>query len=215
MGKRFGGKKQIKEFFDRPLFIVTMQPFINSELINEIILVISDEDSAQFHKHIKLLELSKPIKVVPGGNTRQQSVYNGLLEADKSSDLICIHDAVRPFVNESLIKKSLDSINNHDGVIVALPSTDTIKRVVSDQILETIPRETIWRAQTPQIFFKEPLLEALKFAQSEKINGTDEASLLERIGYQIGFVEGSPFNIKITTSQDWIFAEAIYNYLNQ
>ena len=192
-----------------------MQPFINSELINEIILVISDEDSAQFHKHIKLLELSKPIKVVTGGNTRQQSVYNGLLEADKSSDLICIHDAVRPFVNESLIKKSLDSINNHDGVIVALPSTDTVKRVVGDQILETIPRETIWRAQTPQIFFKGPLLEALKLAQFEKINGTDEASLLERIGYQIGFVEGSPFNIKITTSQDWIFAEAIYNYLNQ
>ncbi len=192
-----------------------MQPFINSELINEIILVISDEDSAQFHKHIKLLELSKSIKVVTGGDTRQQSVYNGLLEADKSSDLICIHDAVRPFVNESLIKKSLDSINNHDGVIVALPSTDTVKRVVGDQILETIPRETIWRAQTPQIFFKGPLLEALKLAQSEKINGTDEASLLERIGYQIGFVEGSPFNIKITTSQDWIFAEAIYNYLNQ
>ena len=192
-----------------------MQPFINSELINEIILVISDEDSAQFHKHIKLLELSKPIKVVTGGNTRQQSVYNGLLEADKSSDLICIHDAVRPFVNESLIKKSLDSINDHDGVIVALPSTDTVKRVVGDQILETIPRETIWRAQTPQIFFKGPLLEALKLAQFEKINGTDEASLLERIGYQIGFVEGSPFNIKITTSQDWIFAEAIYKYLNQ
>lgn len=215
MGKRFGGKKQIKEFFDRPLFIVTMQPFINSELINEIILVISDEDSIQFHKDIKLLRLSKSIKVVTGGDTRQQSVYNGLLEVDKSSDLICIHDAVRPFVNESLIKKALASIKNHDGVIIALPSTDTIKRVVSDQILETIPRETIWRAQTPQIFFKEPLLEALKFAQSEKINGTDEASLLERIGYQIGFVEGSPFNIKITTSQDWIFAEAIYNYLNQ
>ena len=215
MGKRFGGKKQIKEFFDRPLFIVTMQPFINSELINEIILVISDEDSIQFHKDIKLLGLSKSIKVVTGGDTRQESVYNGLLEADKSSDLICIHDAVRPFVNESLIKKALDPIKNHDGVIIALPSTDTIKRVVNDQVFETIPRETIWRAQTPQIFFKEPLLEALKFAQSEKINGTDEASLLERIGYQIGFVEGSPFNIKITTSQDWIFAKAIYNYLNQ
>jgi len=215
LGKRFGGRKQIKEFFDRPLFMVTMQPFINSELINEIILVISDEDSIQFYKDIKLLGLSKSIKIVTGGNTRQQSVYNGLIEVDKSSDLICVHDAVRPFVNESLIKKALDSIKNHDGVIIALPSTDTIKRVVNDQILETIPRETIWRAQTPQIFFKEPLLEALKFAQSEKINGTDEASLLERIGYQIGFVEGSPFNIKITTSQDWIFAEAIYNYLNQ
>ena len=213
MGKRFGGKKQIKTFFDRPLFLFTMQPFINSDLINEIILVISDVDYNQFHEDIKLLRLSKAIKVVVGGETRQKSVYNGLQEVDKSSDLICVHDAVRPFVNESLINKALNIINDHDGVIIALPSTDTIKRVVNDQILETIPRNTIWRAQTPQIFFKDPLVEALQFAQSEKINSTDEASLLERIGYQVGFVEGSPFNIKITTSQDWIFAEAIYNYL--
>jgi len=213
LGKRFGGKKQIKTFFDRPLFLFTILPFINSDLKNEIILVSSDVDCNQFQEDIKLLGLSKAIKVVAGGETRQQSVYNGLLEVDKSSDLICVHDAVRPFVNESLINKALNIINDHDGVIIALPSTDTIKRVVNDQILETIPRNTIWRAQTPQIFFKDPLVEALQFAQSEKINGTDEASLLERIGYQVGFVEGSPFNIKITTSQDWIFAEAIYNYL--
>ena len=183
------------------------------DLINEIILVISDVDCNQFHEDIKLLGLSKAIKVVAGGETRQQSVYNGLLEVDKSSDLICVHDAVRPFVNESLINKVLNIINDHDGVIIALPSTDTIKRVVNDQIMETIPRNTFWLAQTPQIFFKDPLVEARQFAQSEKINSTDEASLLERIGYQVGFVEGAPFNIKITTSQDWIFAEAIYNYL--
>ena len=81
--------------------------------------------------------------------------------------------------------------------------------------METIPRETIWRAQTPQIFFKSPLLEALEFAKSKNISGTDEASLLEKIGYQIGFVEGSPLNIKVTTSEDWIFAEAIYNYIKK
>jgi 2-C-methyl-D-erythritol 4-phosphate cytidylyltransferase len=197
------------------LLFITLQTFIDSSLIDEIIVVLTEEDSNKFHDEIKSLRSSKPIKVVNGGESRQQSVYNGLVQADESSNLICIHDAVRPFVNETLIKKSLDIINNHDGVILALPSSDTIKKVFQNQILETLPRELIWRAQTPQIFFKSPLLEALEFAKSKNINGTDEASLLEKIGYQIGFVEGSPLNIKITTAEDWIFAEAIYNYIKK
>ena len=77
-----------------------------------------------------------------------------------------------------------------------------------------MPRETIWRAQTPQVFSKPALHEALELAKVENIHGTDEASLLERIGYQVGFVEGSSLNIKITTEEDWIFAEAIFKYLN-
>ena len=94
------------------------------------------------------------------------------------------------------------------------PSTDTIKKVMGDQILETLSRETIWRAQTPQVFSKPALIEAIQIAIDEKLEGTDEASILEKIGYQIGFVEGSPLNIKITTKEDWIFAKAIYNELN-
>ena len=178
-------------------------------------MVLTKEDSNKFHDKIKSLSTTKRIKVVNGGKTRQQSVYNGLVQADDSSDLICIHDAVRPFVNEELIKKSLEIINDHDGVILALPSSDTIKKVFDNQIIETLPRKEIWRAQTPQIFYKLPLLEALQFAKSKNICGTDEASLLEKIGYQIGFVEGSPLNIKITTAEDRIFAKAIYNYINQ
>jgi len=201
--------------FDKPLLFITMQPFIDSSLIDEIIVVLTEQDSDKFHDDIKSLNLSKRVKVVSGGETRQQSVYNGLIQVDESSNLICIHDAVRPFVNEALIKKSLKVINDHDGVILALPSSDTIKKVFKNQIMETLPRETIWRAQTPQIFYKNPLLEALEFAKSKNIIGTDEASLLEKIGYQIGFVEGSPMNIKITTAEDWVFAEAIYNYINK
>ena len=156
----------------------------------------------------------KKVKVVSGGDTRQQSVFNGLKAADKSSVLICVHDAVRPFVTETLIDKVIQACDQHDGVILAQPSTDTIKKVMNDQILETLPRETIWRAQTPQVFTKQALLEALELAESENILRTDEASLLERIGYQVGFVEGSPTNIKITTEEDWVFAEAIYKSLN-
>jgi len=152
---------------------------------------------------------------VAGGSSRQISVHNGLAAVDESSEIICVHDAVRPFASKNLIEKAVTACKDHDGVIVALSSTDTIKRVMEDQILETIPREKIWRAQTPQVFSKAALQEALELAKSEDIQGTDEAALLERIGYQIGFVEGSPMNIKITTEEDWVFAEAIYKQLNE
>jgi 2-C-methyl-D-erythritol 4-phosphate cytidylyltransferase len=102
----------------------------------------------------------------------------------------------------------------HDGAILAAPSSDTIKRIMGDQILETLPRETIWRAQTPQVFSKAALEEAIQIAIDENLEGTDESSILEKIGYQIGFIEGSPLNIKITTKEDWIFAKAIYKELN-
>ena len=192
---------------------ITLLPFIESTLIDEIIVVLAEGDSNTFQDEIKSLSSSKIIKVVNGGATRQESVYNGLLSADESSELICIHDAVRPFIDKNLIYKTFKAIDNHDGVITALPSTDTIKEVIKDQVRATLPREKIWRAQTPQLFYRSPLLEGLELAMKENINGTDEASLLERIGYQIGYVQGSPFNIKITTKEDWAFAKSIFTFL--
>ena len=213
-GERFGGKKQLKRMGNRPLLFHTLQPFVASELITEIVVVVSKDDVYQVDRELKSTISVKTVKVVSGGDTRQQSVFNGLKVTDKSSVLICVHDAVRPFVTETLIDRVIQACDQHDGVILAQPSTDTIKKVMNDQILETIPRETIWRAQTPQVFAKQALLEALELAESENILRTDEASLLERIGYQVGFVEGSPTNIKITTEEDWVFAEAIYKSLN-
>ena len=170
-------------------------------------------DVQQLSRELKSMISVKPVTVVVGGNTRQKSVFNGLKAASDSSELICVHDAVRPFVTKNLIEKAVNACSEHDGVIVAQPSTDTIKKVMDNQILETLQREIIWRAQTPQVFSKSALQEALKMAEEENIQGTDEASLLERIGYQVGFVEGSSLNIKITTEEDWVFAEAIYNHL--
>ncbi len=177
-------------------------------------MVLVEEDCDIYRSKIESINYSKPIKIVSGGKTRQESVYNGLLSADESSELICIHDAVRPFIDKNLIYKTFKAIDNHDGVITALPSTDTIKEVIKDQVIATLPRKKIWRAQTPQLFYRNPLLEGLELAIKENINGTDEASLLERIGYQIGYVKGSPFNIKITTKEDWTFAESIFTFLN-
>jgi len=212
-GERFGGKKQLKIMGGRPLLFHTLKPFIDSDLIFEIVVVVPKNDVQQLSRELKSMISVKPVTVVSGGNTRQKSVFNGLKAASDSSELICVHDAVRPFVTKNLIEKTVNACSEHDGVIVAQPSTDTIKKVMDNQILETLQREIIWRAQTPQVFSKPVLQEALKMAEEENIQGTDEASLLEKIGYQVGFVEGSSLNIKITTEEDWVFAEAIYNHL--
>ena len=213
-GERFGGKKQLKIMGNRPLMFKTISPFIISELITEIVLVVPKNDVEQVEQKLKSIVSAKPLKVISGGKTRQQSVHKGLTVTEDSAELICIHDAVRPFITEALIEKVVNKCKEHDGVILAQPSTDTVKKVIDDQILETLPREIIWRAQTPQVFSKSALREALELAEAENIHGTDEASLLERIGYQVGFVEGSSLNIKITTEEDWIFAEAIFKHLN-
>ena len=213
-GERFGEKKQLKLLNGRPLIFHTIQPFVKSELINEIVVVVPKEDVYQLSREFKSTITSKKIEVVKGGKTRQQSVNNGLRISDEESELICVHDGVRPFVTLTLIEKVIKASKGHDGAILALPSTDTIKKVMGDQILETLPRETIWRAQTPQVFSKIALKEAIEIAIDEKLEGTDESSILEKIGYQIGFVESSSLNIKITTKEDWIFAKAIYKELN-
>ena len=213
-GERFGEKKQLKLLNGRPLIFHTIQPFVKSELINEIIVVVPKDNVNQLSRDFKSSITSKKIEVVEGGETRQQSVYNGLRISDEESKLICVHDGVRPFLTLALIEKVIKASMEHDGAILAVPSTDTIKKVMGDQILETLPRETIWRAQTPQVFSKPALKEAIQIAVDEKLEGTDEASILEKIGYQIGFVESSSLNIKITTKEDWIFAKAIYNELN-
>ena len=213
-GERFGEKKQLKLLNGRPLLFHTIQPFIKSELISEILVVVPKDDVIQVDREFKSTLTSKKIGVISGGKTRQESVNNGLKISDKESELICVHDGVRPFVTLSLIEKVIKASMEHDGAILAAPSSDTIKKIMGDQILETLPRETIWRAQTPQVFSKAALEEAIQIAIDENLEGTDESSILEKIGYQIGFIEGSPLNIKITTKEDWVFAKAIYKELN-
>ncbi len=213
-GERFGEKKQLKLLNGRPLLFHTIQPFIKSELISEILVVVPKDDVIQVDREFKSTLTSKKIEVISGGKTRQESVNNGLKISDKESELICVHDGVRPFVTLSLIEKVIKASMEHDGAILAAPSSDTIKKIMGDQILETLPRETIWRAQTPQVFSKAALEEAIQIAIDENLEGTDESSILEKIGYQIGFIESSPLNIKITTKEDWIFAKAIYKELN-
>ncbi len=209
-GARFGGKKQLKVLGNRPLLFHTLQPFIDLDLITEIVVAVPEEDVAQVDRELRSLSSAKPIKVVAGGKHRQDSVFLGLKAADVKADLICIHDAVRPFVSAEMISGAVETCRQHDAVVVALPARDTIKQVMGGQIIATLPRESIWQAQTPQVFLRPVLLEALELAHKEGIQGTDEAALAERLGYQVGVIEGSALNIKITTTEDWEFAKAIF-----
>ncbi|MEE8437321.1 MAG: 2-C-methyl-D-erythritol 4-phosphate cytidylyltransferase [Candidatus Neomarinimicrobiota bacterium] len=209
-GSRFGGEKQLKLLGRRPLLFHTIQPFLALDEISEIVVSVPADHIKQLERELHSFTSSKPIKVVGGGERRQDSVFEGLKAADENSELILIHDAVRPFVSRAVIQEAVEACKFHDAVVVALPAKDTIKQVMGNQIIATLPRNEIWLAQTPQVFMRSVLKEALELAQKQGIEGTDEAVLAERLGYQVGIIKGSPLNIKITTAEDWIFAEAIY-----
>ena len=142
---------------------------------------------------------TKNIRVVSGGERRQDSVSNGVKVLSNQCKLVCVHDVVRPFVTKEMINETIKRCGKYDGAIIATQAQDTIKRVQNHRIKETINRSEIWQAQTPQSFQREKLIEALESADRDGVTGSDEAFLLERIGYYVSVVEGNSANIKITT----------------
>ena len=160
-------------------------------------------------KILNSISVGKNIKAVLGGTNRQNSVQNGVLATDLESTLICVHDAARPFVTEELITASVSACDKYDGAIIALPCSDTVKLSDNSQVKETIDRNKIWLAQTPQTFNRYKLMQAYENADRNKIIATDESTLMEAMGFSIGLVEGHPDNFKITTQDDWERAEAV------
>jgi 2-C-methyl-D-erythritol 4-phosphate cytidylyltransferase / 2-C-methyl-D-erythritol 2,4-cyclodiphosphate synthase len=142
-----------------------------------------------------------PVRVVSGGERRQDSVANAFDHVGAASEVVLIHDAARPFVTAGLIDRTIDAAMDHGAAIAALQSRDTVKRVAGGVIRETIPRETVYLAQTPQGFRREVLAAAVAAGRSGA-EGTDEAALAERAGYQVHVVDGEPGNVKITTADD-------------
>ncbi|MFH1851128.1 MAG: 2-C-methyl-D-erythritol 4-phosphate cytidylyltransferase [Candidatus Neomarinimicrobiota bacterium] len=217
-GLRFGGSvpKQFLTLGNTPLLFHTIKPFLALPEIGEIIIVVPEKQIVELDSLLQPIDLERKIRLIAGGERRQDSVQNGLAAVAPECELVVIHDAGRPFVTEKMIRDCIAARGNNAGAIMALPASDTVKRVVpgSRVIAETIPRETIWLAQTPQVFRKSILLEALVAAEREGISGTDEAALVERLGYQVVIVNGSPRNFKITTPDDWETARRIWEAEN-
>ena len=217
-GIRMGGKieKQFLELADKPIIAHTLLRFQKTDLINDIYLVVPPE-KVEYCKTaiVKKYKISKAVEVIEGGKERQDSVYNGLVRVNPKTDIIVVHDGVRPFVTEDIIKESIAEADKHGAVIVAIPEKDTVKEVSEGLIVNTLNRKLLWRIQTPQVFKRDILEKAFKKAIDEGYYGTDESSLVERAGYPVRIVKGSDFNIKITTHEELILGNAISTYLEK
>lgn len=202
-------KKQYMALGRMPVLSRTLQAFTLHERIHDIILVIPSQDREYCQKVIvHPFGFKMPIHFVEGGDTRQESVFNGLVKARELSGtldktLVLIHDGVRPFVDRHLISDCLDKAQVQGACIPALKITDTIKQIQAQgQILQTLDRELLYRAQTPQVFRLDLVLKAFDYAKATAFFGTDDASILEHAGIPVFVTPGSPFNIKLTTLED-------------
>ncbi|HIA28799.1 MAG TPA: 2-C-methyl-D-erythritol 4-phosphate cytidylyltransferase [Candidatus Marinimicrobia bacterium] len=212
-GLRFASDSQTQKQFlllgGEPLILKTLQPFLTSNRISSCVLVVPKSAVDLVKKEVAPYASEDNIRVIAGGERRQDSVRFGVEAAD-GADVVVVHDAVRPFVRQEWISQVIDRCINNDGAIVALSVSDTLKKVVDGRISETIPRDNIWQAQTPQAFRRELLMEVYASVDWENVHVTDEAQLLEIAGKSVAIVPGSSENFKITTQDDWSKAEVIW-----
>ena len=156
---------------------------------------------------IEKYRYQKISQVVPGGKRRQESVKNGIDSLPKDVEIVVIHDGVRPFVTKEMIEESIRSAVRFGAVVMAMPVKETIKMAHSDgTVLQTLDRESLWQVPTPQTFQAKVIKEAYYKAAEESFIGTDDASLVERLGLKVHILPGSYTNIKITTPEDWMLA---------
>jgi 2-C-methyl-D-erythritol 4-phosphate cytidylyltransferase len=142
------------------------------------------------------------IRLVAGGAERQDSVLNALLQLPEDAGWVMIHDGVRPFASLDLIRRTLGLAVSAGAAIAAIPSTDTVKRVIDGHVVETLPRESVWLVQTPQVFRRDVVLSAYHEARRQGWVGTDDASFVERMGHPVAVARGERSNIKVTTPED-------------
>ncbi len=184
-----------------PILARTAQAFETHPKIDGIIVTVPKGQEAYCRTEIlEKAGLTKIIGVVPGGPTRQQSVQNGLNEI-KSSELVAIHDGVRPFVSHEVISRCLEAAEKVGGSLACARVRETVKRQ-NGLFLETIPRHDLWLAHTPQVFRTQLILDAHAKALADGFEGTDDSVLVERLGHPVVIIEDSPDNIKITTPDD-------------
>ena len=198
-----GINKQFIKLEGKEIIAYTIEKFYNNSNIEDIVVVVKEDESEFFKKEILDKYNFKNVKIAYGGKERQDSVYNGLKLLDEKCDVVLIHNGARPFVSDKIIDKSIEEAKEHKAIVVGVPVKDTIKVIDNDKnIVDTPNRSVLWAVQTPQTFDYNILIDAYKDAFKNKFYGTDDAMLVERIGYKVKMLEGSYNNIKITTQED-------------
>ena len=204
--------KQFIKLDGKEIIAYTIEKFYKSEDIDDIVIVIKENEEKYFIENIINKYGFDNIKLAYGGKERQDSVYNGIKKLNSNCEIVLIHDGARPFVNEYIIKNSIKEAKENNAVVVGVPVKDTIKVVDSDgNIVDTPNRSLLWSVQTPQSFKYEIITRAYEYAYSNDYYGTDDAMLVEHIGYNVKMIEGSYDNIKITTEEDLHFGIQILN----
>ena len=203
-GLRMGGgtPKQFLSLEGVPIFVHTLRKFAASEVIDEIVLGVRPDDMDRAAKEIGTEHFAKPVRLVAGGPSRQETVASCLAQAPPDTEVVAVHDAVRPFIELAMIRQVVEAARQYGAAILGIPSVDTVKKVERQTILGTIPRERIVLAQTPQAFRYTILRQAFDRALAEGYYGTDESSLVEHEGHNVTVLMGSDRNIKITKPSD-------------
>jgi 2-C-methyl-D-erythritol 4-phosphate cytidylyltransferase len=204
-----GLPKQFRELAGRPVLAHTLSRF---DALPSCVKILVAGDARQIGDVLASFPLRVEHHIVPGGAHRQESVLRLIEHCDESDDIILVHDAARPCVSAAEILSLVSAVAAHGAAILALPVRDTVKQVREDVVTATLDRREVWLAQTPQGARRELLQRALREARIAGAIFTDEASLLESIGIAVHVVEGSPWNIKITTPHDVLLAEAILKH---
>ena len=213
-GSRFFKKKGWrKPFFilkDRPILAHTLAALSGSGRIDEIIVVVHKDDIKKCRNLINKYRLGKVRGIVAGGGTRFRSVKNGLAQVSKEADIVFIHDGARPLIDKRIISDSISACRRFGAAVCGVPVISTVKSVRRDLTVKDTPdRKSLYMIQTPQVFRKKTIEEAYRKPIKNVSRITDDAMLVERLGYKIKIVSGSYKNIKVTTPQDLLLAEAL------
>ena len=216
LGTRMGAEspKQFRLLDGLPVVIFTLRRLAACSSISEFLIATRAEEVDGLGARVAEEQLGRPVRVIRGGDTRQQSVANALAEIASDTELVLVHDAVRPLVTREQVERVIAEARARRAAILGIPAMDTVKEVRRTSlpgdvalITATIPRERIVLAQTPQVFHADLLLEAFARAAAEGASGSDEAGLVERLGHDVFVVQGSERNLKITRPGDLDVAE--------
>ncbi len=202
--------KPYVELMGRPLVWHCLKTLDVPGLFHQRIVVIAPNSEARFRDEVlKRFPLEHAVDLVSGGDTRQESVYCGLVAVSDGIDLVAIHDGARPLIDEDTVRATFSACQGVDGAFVALPVQDALKRVEGDLVVADVPREAIWRAQTPQTFWIKSIRAAHEAARAEGFEALDDVSLVTRRGGRVRVIQGTKVNLKITVPEDLKLAHVL------
>ena len=208
-GSRFGGAvpKQLRELHGVPVLVHSLRAFAG--LVDDIVVPVSADIAYRVAELLTALDLGCPVRTVAGGSTRMRSVAAGLHALDPACDRVLVHDAARPLIRPAIIAACIAALDEHPAAVVAVPCSSTVKRVHQQIVAETVPREDLWLAQTPQGFQRAAGEAAFAAALAGDNECSDDVQVLEQAGHAVAIVPGDADNLKLTTAGDLAIAAAL------